>query len=76
MTSTDELLTMRVGEALDAEHDLSPLIRKLDDLRAQLIAARHDVFPGLELDRVAQALNDLDAGKGRPLETVLAELGR
>jgi hypothetical protein len=63
----------RQVEMFDGTKEFAPLINKLDDVRAHLIAAWHDVFPGLELDKVSQAIQDLDAGKGRPLDTVLAE---
>jgi hypothetical protein len=66
--------THRHGQPLEGAEEFSPLARKLDDRRAELIAAWHDVFPGLEVDRVSQAIRNLDAGKGRPLHAVLADL--
>jgi hypothetical protein len=66
--------TRRQGVSLAGAEDLDPLISGLDDSRAVLFAARHSVFPGLEPDRVSQAIRDVDAGRGRPLDDVLAEL--
>lgn len=67
--------TRRQGVSLAGAEDLGPLITGLDDSRAELFAARHSVFPGLEPQRVSEAIHDLDAGRGRPLDEVLAELG-
>jgi hypothetical protein len=58
------------------EKELASLIEELDDRRAELIALRRAAFPGLEPDLVAQAIKDLDAGQGRPLETVLSNIGK
>jgi hypothetical protein len=67
--------THRHGQSLDGAQELPALVSRLDNCRAELIAAWHDVFPGLELDRVCEAIHNLDAGKGRPLDAVLADLG-
>jgi hypothetical protein len=68
--------TQRHAQALKGAEDVCPLARKLDDCRAELIAAWHDVFPGLEVDRVSRAIRNLDAGKGRPLDAVLTDLAK
>ncbi len=64
----------RQGLPLEGAQEMATLTRKLDDCRAQLLAAWPDVFPGLEMEKVNQAIHDLDCGKGRSLESMPAEL--
>jgi hypothetical protein len=62
-----------------AGDDLAPprLLSKLRECVAEtdrLLTTWGPIMPGLELNRVAQAIKDLDAGKGVLLEEILARL--
>ena len=66
-----------LDEVQAARKRLDALMEEVRKTREWAAASPHppDIFPGLELDKISQAIRDLDAGKGRPLNDLIADLG-
>jgi transcriptional regulator with XRE-family HTH domain len=68
----------RLSRFLRAERDLTLTAAEkvCAILGLDLTRASDAIIPGLEPKRMERALRDLDAGKGRPLREVMAEMRR
>src|SRR3954463_8693093 len=68
----------RLSRFMRAERDLT--LKAAEKVCAaggfRLAKASEVILPGLEPDRMRQALRDLDAGKGRPLPEIMTDLRR